>query len=326
MSNSLQAPSPGVQAPQQPDSDETGADNSAAPAGRSASRLLAALVREARPRQWIKNVLVAAAPGAAGVLLHPAQLGRTALAFAVISLAASGTYYLNDARDVVADRSHPKKRYRPIAAGLIPVRVGYGVAVGLMLLSGLLCVAFSEFQLLGVVAAYLVVTISYTLWLKHEAVLDLATVAAGFVLRAIAGAAACHIPISSWFLIVTSFGSLFMVSGKRYAEFLGMGEDRVLTRASLRAYSAPYLRFVWSLAAAVTIMTYCLWAFEFGQVQAHASASRLSIVPFVIGVLRYAYLVDHGDGGAPEEVVLKDRQLQVIGLSWVAIFLVGVYT
>lgn len=288
--------------------------------------LVGGLVAEARPRQWVKNLLVAAAPGAAGVIAVPAVAGRTALAFLVFSLAASGTYFLNDARDVAGDRIHPVKRFRPIAAGVVPLRLAYVVAVALMATALLLCVAVRNVALLGTLVAYLVLTISYTLWLKHEAVVDMVAVAFGFVLRAIAGAAAVHLPISVWFLIVTSFGSMLMVSGKRYAEFLEMGEGRAQTRASLGGYTASYLRFVWSLSAAVAIMTYCLWAFEVGSAQTHAFASKLSILPFVVGVMRYAYLIDQGKGSAPEDVVLGDRQLQVIGLLWAAVFLVGVYS
>jgi len=232
------------------------------PAPRRGS-LLGGLVREARPRQGIKNVLVFAAPLAAGRLGELDVLLATLLAFAALSLAASGTYYLNDARDVESDRQHPTKRHRPIAAGTVPLRLAYAVSAGLMV-AGLALASLGGWQLVAVVAGYVVLTVSYTLRLKHTALLDLVAVAGGFVLRAVAGAAAADITISRWFLIVATFGSLFMVAGKRYAEFLLMGEERARTRASLANYTLSYLHFVWTSAAVMTVMSYCLYAFEVG--------------------------------------------------------------
>lgn len=283
------------------------------------------LVRSARPRQWIKNVLVFAAPGAAGVLTEARPLAKTAVAFVVFCLAASGTYFLNDSLDLEADRLHPKKRHRPIASGVVSLGLARVMAALLLLGSVGLALALTRWQLAVVVGCYVGITLSYSLWLKHQPVIDIAAVAAGFVLRTIAGGAAANVPISEWFLIVASFGSLFMVSGKRSAEFDEMGEDRAATRVTLSFYTASFLRYVRSTTSSVAILAYCLWAFEKANAAHTHVWFELSIVPFVLGILRYALLLDTGHGGAPEEVVLTDRTLQIVGLAWAVLFAVGVY-
>ena len=298
------------------------------PLGRTAaprpSSLGDGLIRQARPKQWAKNVLVAAAPAAAGVLTDPYQLAVTALAFTSFCLTASGVYYLNDARDVVADRRHPTKRHRPMAAGVVPLRVG--IAVGVVLLAaGCGVAAVLSAQFLLTILAYIAITTSYTMWLKHVAVIDMAMVAAGFVVRAVAGGVATGVPLSEWFLIVASFGSLFMVAGKRYAEHVHIGAGRGDVRSTLGVYSDTYLRYVWMIASGVTITAYCLWAFERSTTHPAAIWYQFSIVPFTLALLRYALLLDGGEGGAPEDLVLHDRTMQVLGLLWVAVFAAGVY-
>lgn len=283
-----------------------------------------ALVKTARPKQWVKNVLVFAAPAAAGVLDDPAQLGRTLVAFAALSLAASGTYFLNDALDVEADRKHPTKKERPIAAGHLSVRAAKVVAVLLMLAGIAISLPIADGELAIVVAGYVVLTVSYSLWLKHEPVVDLGAVAAGFVIRAIAGGVATNVEISDWFLIVAAGGSLFMVTGKRHAEQIELGADSGSHRSTLEEYSTSYLAFVRAVAASVTVTAYCLWAFESAAAVGDETWFRVSIIPFVLAILRYAHLIEQGKGGAPEEIVLGDRVLQVLGLLWILAFLVGV--
>jgi len=284
---------------------------------------LAGLARTMRPRQWVKNVLVAAAPLASSQLFDPGVLLTTVIAFAVFCLAASSVYLLNDAIDVEADRAHPTKRERPIAAGVVPVGAAY--AASAVLAAGSLALALlASVDLVVLVALYLVVQVGYCLRLKHEPVLDIAIVASGFLLRAIAGGVASGIELSQWFLLVTAFGSLFMVSGKRYSEKRLAEAEGGTTRASLLRYTNTYLRFVWSLSASVMITAYGLWAFEIDGVS-DSVFSTLSIVPFVLAVLRYAVDVDGGDAGAPEDIALGDRVLQVLALSWVLCFALGVY-
>ena len=230
------------------------------PSGWRSSRA-GGLVRTARPKQWLKNVLVFAAPGAAGVLTHRHALIDAVAAFGIFCLVASGVYFVNDALDVDADRRHPRKRLRPIAAGVIGVRQAQAIGTCLVAL-GLALSALVALKFTVVLAIYVAVQVAYSLWLKDEAVVDLAAVASGFVLRAIAGAVAVGVPISQWFLIVATFGSLFMVTGKRFADLAEVDDDQIALRPALSTYSSAYLRSVLVMSATVTITAYCLWAFE----------------------------------------------------------------
>jgi decaprenyl-phosphate phosphoribosyltransferase len=294
------------------------------PSPRPRSRALA-LVHLARPKQWAKNVLVFSAPGAAGVLDEAGPLLDTLLAFAAFCLVASGTYYVNDARDVDADRRHPTKRRRPVAAG--EVGVGTAFALGAVLLVAGVALGFGvRWQLGATVASYVVLTSLYSAVLKRIAVVDLVAVAAGFVLRALAGGAATGVPISEWFFIVATFGSLFMVSGKRGAEAAEMGDDAVSVRSVLAAYSPTYTAYLRSVTSGVVLVAYCLWAFEVAdEATATIPWFQLSIVPFIVAILRYALVLDQGRGAAPEEIVLGDRPLQAVGLVWLVVYGLGVH-
>ena len=286
--------------------------------------VVTALVHAARPRQWVKNVLVVAAPIAAGDIWSASNVVAIAVAFAAFSLAASGIYMVNDVKDVEEDRQHPKKRHRAIASGALPIPVAVVAGAVLLVAAPVLAVLATSSDLWIVVVVYEVVQLAYCLWLKHQPVIDLAVVSSGFMLRAIAGGVACGIALSQWFLLVAAFGSLFMVAGKRYSEkrlhaLHGLG----VTRKSLEEYSEPYLRFVWALAASLVVISYSLWAFQLGD-ELRSVLPAVSIAPFLIGVLRYAVDVDKGEAGAPEDIVLRDRVLQLIGLSWLITFVATV--
>jgi decaprenyl-phosphate phosphoribosyltransferase len=282
------------------------------------------LIKALRPKQWIKSVLVLAAPAAAGMLGDSEVLLHTIVALVGFSLCASGGYLINDASDVEQDRRHPKKRHRPIAAGIVPANlarvVGVLLVVGTIVAGGLL----ADWLLALVLAVYVALTFSYSWWLKHVPVLEMMIVAGFFLLRPIAGAAATGVPMSQWFLIVASFGSLFMVAGKRTAEVTSLGEDAAAHRKSLSAYPASYLRQTELLAATVTLLAYCLWAFERAAPDGFPFY-QLSIVPITFGLMRYQLLLERGHGGAPEEAVLGDRHLLLAGLLWVVLFGLGVY-
>jgi len=285
---------------------------------------LPALVRLARPKQWIKNVLVIAAPGAAGVLGEGTALARTAVAFVCFCLAASGTYFLNDALDIDADRRHPTKRWRPIASGEVSVRTA--LTGGVVLVTAAIALSFAaRWQLSLVIGGYLLQTVLYSVWLKHEAVLDLACVASGFVLRTIAGGVAVGVTISPWFLIVAGSASLFMVTGKRHAEMVELGDLAGSHRLTLAMYSREFLSYVRAVASSVTVLAYCLWAFEKSSTVGNPVWFELSIVPFVLGILRYALLLEQGRGGAPEELVLADRVLLAMGAAWALSFALAVH-
>jgi decaprenyl-phosphate phosphoribosyltransferase len=282
-----------------------------------------AVVRLVRPRQWIKNLLVFAAPAAAGVLDEPGEIARTTLVFVVFCLAASGVYCLNDAADAAADRRHPTKRHRPVAAGEIspgPARVLGAVLIAAALGLGSLT---AWWEVPAIVGAYLVLTLTYTYVLKRIAVVDIVAVTCGFVIRAVAGVVGTDIPVSEWYLIVASFGSLFLVAGKRSTE-LRLGAPTA--RPALESYSTGFLQYVRAVSSGVVLLAYCLWAFEKAEVaESSVPWFQLSIVPFVMLILRYAMVHEANEYEGPEDIVLGDRPLQVIGVVWAAVFACGVY-
>jgi len=283
------------------------------------------LLKEARPKQWAKNILVFAAPGSAGVLNEWASLWQTLLCFVALSLTASGTYFWNDILDVEADRVHPTKCRRPIAAGL--VKINTARIVGTLLLVVGIAVGFIPDWRCGVaVVVYAILTVCYSKVLKHQPVLDLLAVAGGFVIRAIAGAEATAVEMSTWFLLCASFGALFIVTGKRYAEMKELGEGNGSTRSTLMAYSLDYLRMVLAISLGATLVAYCTWAFATKEISGSSWPSyELSIIPMLAALMRYLLALEQGRGGAPEEVFASDRTLQILGLIWVIIFGLGVY-
>jgi len=282
------------------------------------------LVRALRPRQWVKNVLVLAAPLAAGEIFNAEVMRPTAVAFVLFCLSASAVYLVNDTIDVEEDRRHPRKRFRPIAAGIVPRWLAVAMATVLFTIALVTAVLLTRPELAFVLASYVVIQLAYCVFLKNQPVIDLAVVASGFLLRGIAGGVAAGLLLSQWFLLVAAFGSLFMVAGKRYSELVLVG-DAAATRKTLKEYSASYLRFVWSLSAGVAVTAYSLWAFELGETQDGIPWSTISIAPFVMAILRYAVDVDKGAAGAPEEIVLRDRVLLCLGVLWVATMAMGVF-
>jgi decaprenyl-phosphate phosphoribosyltransferase len=283
-----------------------------------------ALLRAARPKQWVKNVLVFAAPGAAGVLDNGDYLWRAVVMFVAFCMVSSGTYYWNDLLDVHHDRNHPVKRHRPIASGAL--NLGVARVMGTLLLGGGIALAFVPSRKAGVAAAvYVVITVSYSAVLKHIAVVDLVAVASGFIVRAVGGAVAVGVPLSTWFLLTTSFASLFIVTGKRYAELRELG-DGTSVRATLEEYSLGFLRIVLSVSCGAALVSYCLWAFDTKEIAGTTwPFYELSIVPMATALLRYTLILEQGHGAAPEEIFAVDRTLQVLGVVWAVVFAMGVY-
>jgi decaprenyl-phosphate phosphoribosyltransferase len=286
--------------------------------------MTAALLRQTRPKQWVKNLLVFAAPGAGGVLDHGSSLWKAVVAFVAFCLASSGTYFWNDLLDAESDRNHPTKQHRPIASGAIPA--GTGRLVGsLLLLAGIGLAATTRWQTALVVAGYVVLTSLYSTVLKHIAVVDLVAVAGGFVLRAVAGAVATDVAMSKWFLLTISFASLFIVAGKRYAELRDLGDD-AQTRSTLDDYSLGFLRIVLSVSCGAALVTYCIWAFDTREAAGSTwPFYELSIIPMGTALLRYTLILEQGHGAAPEEIFAHDHVLQVLGLIWITVFGMGVY-
>jgi decaprenyl-phosphate phosphoribosyltransferase len=283
------------------------------------------LLRACRPRQWSKNLLVLAAPAAAGVIDRPLVAAQLVGAFVVLCLLSSATYLVNDVRDRDQDRLHPRKRSRPVAAGELSPRAALRSAAAMALLGLALATAIDpKLAVLG--CGYLALTASYSLWWRGVVVLDILVIAAGFVLRALAGGVATDIYLSRWFVIVTACCAVFLVAAKRYAELREQaGTEQAgthLARGSLRGYSPGSLRLTISAAATIAGVAYSSWALTR---PAHVVWYGLSIAPFLLWLVRYAALIGRGAGQAPEELILRDRTLLALSGVWTLMFLGGVY-
>lgn len=289
--------------------------------GAQRNGLQAALIT-IRPHQWIKNALVIAAAGAAGALGRDDVPGRVGLAFVAFCLLSSAAYAVNDVHDAAEDRRHPRKRYRPVAAGELDARVALAMSAGLMV-AGLLLCAFIRPLLAAIGAGYLLVTISYTLLWRRVLVLDVIAIAGGFVLRTIAGGVAAPVTLSRWFVLVVSFSAVFVAAGKRRAELARTANTHDEGRRVLALYSERRLAWVLATSAAGALFAYCIWAFQLPVVNG-IPWRPLTILPFAACLHRYGALVRDGDGEAPEEVLLADRRLQVAALGWLALFALGV--
>jgi decaprenyl-phosphate phosphoribosyltransferase len=281
-----------------------------------------ALLVGCRPKQWLKNLLVFSALAASGLADHPPSVARSAVAFAVLCLASSGTYLLNDVRDRHADRLHPRKARRPVAAGR--VSVGAALVAGVLLIATCLAVAagVGPPAFVVTVTCYLALSTAYSLGLKNLPVVDVAAVAGCHVIRAIAGAVVIGVPMSSWLLLVVSLISLLLVVGKREAE-LGLGAPEG-TRATLRTYSWGYLAQLRAMASGAVLVTYSQWAIGVDTMPS-PGFRELSIVPFALVVMRVNLVMEQGPVEEPEELVLRDRPLQVfLGCTALCAF-AGVY-
>ncbi len=260
-----------------------------------------------------------AAPSAAGVIDRPLVALQLLGAFVALCLLSSATYLVNDVRDREQDRLHPRKRLRPIAAGELTPRTAL-LWAGALATLGIVLATLIRPTLGAVAVCYLLLTASYSLWLRRVAVLDILAIAAGFVLRAIAGGVATDIYLSRWFVIVTACFAIFLVTAKRYAEL--REHAGAPARPTLRRYSLRGLRVALLASAGVGCVAYIGWA-----VTRPASVLwySLSIVALVLWLARYAKLIGSGAGQAPEELILRDSVLLAIGVIWGLLFLGGVY-
>jgi decaprenyl-phosphate phosphoribosyltransferase len=290
---------------------------------------LKALVSAMRPQQWIKNGLILVAPAAAGVITHADIIRHTAAAFLAFCCVSSAMYLFNDLRDIEADRQHPTKRFRAIASGQLPFAAVKGAAV--ILLGVGFAIPFALWhpeQLFLVLGLYVLITVNYIVWLKNIVIIELATVTSGFILRAYAGAAASHIFVSTWFLVVISFGALFLVIGKRSSELETHGAGA--TRKVLAQYSPGFLHSALTMSATVVVTGYCLWAFDtsstgLSSVHHDIVPIRLSVIPVVLAVLFIIRASESTDGEAPEDLLLHNRIVQVLFLLWALAVALGTY-
>ena len=278
----------------------------------------ALILKAMRPRQWTKNLLCAAALVMAGRLRDGASDLRMLLCVVLFCALSGAVYLLNDSLDVEQDRLHPTKRFRPVASGRLPVRVAQTSAVVIGVLSLLISlslgVAFLETAL-----AYIVLQLGYVFILKHEVLLDVFALALGYVLRAAAGAVAIRVEISVWLYLCTILGGLFLALGKRRGELIELGDQAGTHRRNLDQYSLALVDQLITIVSSSTIVAYSLYTFTAPNLP--GNHQMMITVPFAVyGVFRYLYLVhEHGQGGNPEEILLRDRSLQVCILLWGAI-------
>ncbi|HLZ31558.1 MAG TPA: decaprenyl-phosphate phosphoribosyltransferase [Chloroflexota bacterium] len=275
-----------------------------------------ALLRSLRPRQWTKNGLLFVALAFTLNLQRPDLLVRTLAAFVCFCALSSAGYLLNDIVDVEADRAHPTKRLRPIAAGQIRIGVAFGL--GLVLAVGGLAGAFAINPLLGVLAlAYVLLTAVYSTTLKHIVLLDIFGIAGGFVIRAAAGAVAIDVPISPWLYIATLLGALLIALGKRRTELETLGvEAAVGHRRNLESYSVEFIDELILVISGAALMTYALYTFSAENLPRNHSM-MLTIPVVMYGLFRYLFLVRFGEvGAAPEDLLFRDRPLLVAVAAW----------
>ena len=284
------------------------------------------LVRTLRPEQWTKNLIVFAALLFGQRLLNPASVTRSAAAFAIFCVLSGVVYLVNDLFDREADRQHPTKRLRPIASGELAPTVAVAWAVGLG--AAALAAAWSLSQLFaGIAAAYLSLFVVYSRWLKHVVILDVLTIAIGFVLRTDAGAVVIGVPVSDWLLVCTVLLALFLGLSKRRHELTLLADGAVGHRRILDEYSPYLLDQMISVVSASTLMAYIIYSTSPDTVERFGTRNLVLTVPFPIyGILRYLYLVHRRDGGGnPSELLITDRPLLICVALWGLVTTVVIY-
>jgi decaprenyl-phosphate phosphoribosyltransferase len=282
-----------------------------------------ALLATLRPKQWTKNILVVAAAGAAGSLGDDEVIGRLSLTCVAFCFLASGLYAINDVRDAEEDRLHPRKRFRPVAAGEFDPRLALSMGTALIVAGLWVCLTLHPLLVL-VGAGYVALTLSYTLIWRHLLLFDIVAIAGGFVLRAVAGGVAAPVTLSRWFVLVVSCAAVFVAAGKRYAELQRTDPGSTGRRRVLAQYTEARLRLILAASSAGALFAYSVWAFELPTV--HGVPWRvLTILPVALGLGRYGMLLRAGRGEAPEDLVLKDRTLLIAAAAWLALFALSVH-
>jgi 4-hydroxybenzoate polyprenyltransferase len=285
-----------------------------------------ALLAALRPAQWLKNVALLAAPLFAQKLFHPDALAAALAAVAAFCALASAGYLVNDVADRERDRHHPEKRRRPVAAGTLPVRRAL-VASAILAAAGLAIAVALGPLFLACALGYLALQTAYTLWLKHLVIVDVFAVAAGFVLRVVAGAEAVMVPISNWLYLCTLLLSLFLALAKRRDELTRLAGDAASHRLILAEYSVPLVDQCLTIVSACTVLAYALYTVSADTVAKFGTDHLKMTVPFVLfGLFRYLYLVHRrGAGGEPEQVLLRDRATQLNLAAYLATVLWVLY-
>jgi 4-hydroxybenzoate polyprenyltransferase len=280
---------------------------------RTPATVAVAAVKQLRPKQWAKNVFLVPALVFSGRFLEPSALLEMGVAIGAFSLLASSGYVFNDWLDREADRKHPKKRFRPIASGALPEPLAFALLACCLAAGVALSLWLSPWFLL-IALVYLFTTLSYSVYFKHRVILDVLFLSSGFVWRVMAGAVAIQVPSSPWLFLCTVFLALFFGFNKRRAELLHVGAHTG-TRRNLAEYSPQMLEQFQAIVTSATIITYLLYT-----VMGPTSWMTLTIPLVLYGIFRYIYLIDrHGEGGAPDETLLRDPPMLVTGVLYAAV-------
>ena len=281
-----------------------------------------------RPSHWVKNLIIFAALIFAREYTDSEKIGLTLLTFAAFCLATSAVYLFNDVIDRDNDKKHPIKSQRPIASGKLPAPVAVSASFFLILGAVVISLLININTLLAL-AFYLAINYVYSIALKHMVILDVMTIAAGFVLRAVAGGLAIQVPISPWLLVCTTLLALFLGFGKRRQELSLLTNDAASHRRSLEHYSVPFLDQMISVVTASTVVAYAFYTLS-PEVEEHFGTKWLSLtIPFVLyGIFRYLFLIFKKDqGGSPTKLLLTDPPLLICILLWLtAVILVFNFT
>lgn len=268
-----------------------------------------AILAQMRVRQWTKNLVLFAGVVFSHHFTDPGELLRAGLGFLAFSLLASGVYVLNDIQDVEKDRIHPKKRFRPIAAGVIPIPAAW-VLLAVLLVAGLALGAWLGRDFLAVGAIYFALNVAYSLRLKHVVILDVMIIAMGFVLRAVAGVELLRSgeAISPWLLICTLFLALFLAVCKRRNERVLLAGNAEEHRKTLEEYPPEFIDQLVPVVTAATVISYAIYTVSPQTVANFGTGALVYTIPFVVfGIFRYLYLVYRRQGGgSPSEVLLTD--------------------
>lgn len=280
-----------------------------------------------RPKQWTKNAIVYAGLVFDGQLFLPDSLLRVTASFFMLCLLSSAIYIINDIVDIESDRQHPKKRHRAIPSGQLPIPVAIAAAVILLIV--VLASGFALNRIFALILlAYLILHLLYSFWLKHVVILDVLSVTAGFVLRVAAGVAVIQVQaFSPWLYACTALLALFLVIGKRRQELLQLADKAGTIRVTLDSYNLPLLDDMLRMVMTGTLIAYLLYTIEAPSILLAGSNLALLTVPFVLyGLFRYMYLIHvKGEGSAPDEVLLRDRPLQVAIALWGLTFIAILY-
>jgi 4-hydroxybenzoate polyprenyltransferase len=278
------------------------------------------LFKAVRPQQWIKNLFVFAPLIFSQNVLHQALVLRAALAFLAFCLISSAVYLLNDLRDIEEDRQHPLKAHRPLASGRLK-RSSAVAALAIIAPAGFLVALLVNRSFVFIALGYFALQIAYTLWLKHVVILDVFVVAAGFLIRVVAGGFAIHVYLSSWLLICTTLLALFLAMGKRRHEIVLMEGRAASHRPILKEYNIYLLDQMISVVTASTLLAYCLYTISEETVTKFGTRNLIFTVPFVLyGIFRYLYLIHQkAEGGTPESLIIRDKPLLLAIVLWIAV-------